>query len=145
MHPVSRGSDGVPCDSWSSPAGSLQTLWGWTGERKERAMRDHFYYMLQMQTLQWDRYGYKDTMVCDKTLFKYIQWLNFKPKGVRVYKTNKGREEVLASPWKIHVRKLNKTCVLGKTQRTVTDCTRPRFFKLSISGINTLGRKQGSA
>lgn len=29
-----HGSGNIPCDSWSSPASSQQTLWDWTVEKK---------------------------------------------------------------------------------------------------------------
>lgn len=43
-HPVSHGGSGssVPCDSWSSPAGSLRTSWGWTeGTEAQRESAQH--------------------------------------------------------------------------------------------------------
>lgn len=42
-----------------------------------------------------------------KLLPPNMQWLNFKPKGEALSEIHKGRQEVLASPCKIHVRKQN--------------------------------------
>lgn len=52
-------------------------------------------------------------------LSKFMQWRNSKPKGEAMSKIHKGRQEALASLYKIHEKtKQNKKRDLGETQWT---------------------------
>lgn len=125
---VEHGSDSVPCDSWSSPAGSLQTLWDWTVERKVQPWRqdgqrerDIVYGEEEYKTQTKLKIGLKMLLHADSCCKHKVLLQTGMAKKEPRKNQNPMRD---TSRRQIHVRKPNKTkqskaSDLGKTQWTV--------------------------